>query len=120
MRSREAQEQAIVIQWCKMQEKKYPALENIFAIPNGGYRNKIEAANLKKQGVKAGVLDLFLAYPNGKHAGLFIEMKWGKNKCTPNQLEWIERLTRAGYEVNVCWSSEKAIESIKNYLGIGD
>ena len=48
MKSREAQEQAVVISWCEMQKSKYPELDMIFSIPNGGYRNKIEASNLKK------------------------------------------------------------------------
>ena len=43
MKSREAQEQAVVISWCEMQKSKYPELDMIFSIPNGGYRNKIEA-----------------------------------------------------------------------------
>ena len=34
----------------------------LFAVPNGGYRNKIEAANLKRQGVIAGVPDFILIY----------------------------------------------------------
>ncbi len=120
MRSREAQEQAVVISWCKMQEKKYPPLKLIYAIPNGGYRNKIEAYNLKLQGVKAGVPDLFLSCPNSFYHGLYIEMKWGKNKPTENQEDWIKRLSTVGYKCEVCWSSEEAIEVIKNYLGIGD
>lgn len=118
MKSREAQEQAIVVSWCKMQENVYPALKNIHAIPNGGYRNKIEAHNLKLQGVKSGVPDLHLAYPNSFYHGLYIEMKWDKNKPTKNQEDWIERLSAVGYKCEVCWSSEEAIEVIKNYLGI--
>lgn len=118
MKSREAQEQAVVISWCKMQENVYPSLKNIYAIPNGGYRNKIEAHNLKLQGVKSGVPDLHLAYPSGFYNGLYIEMKWGKNKPTKNQEDWIKRLSAVGYKCEVCWSSEEAIAVIKNYLGI--
>ncbi|HBI92754.1 MAG TPA: VRR-NUC domain-containing protein [Terrisporobacter glycolicus] len=118
MKSREAQEQAVVISWCKMQENVYPAVKNIYAIPNGGYRNKIEAKNLKLQGVKSGVPDLHLAYPNSFYHGLYIEMKWGKNKPTENQEDWIKRLSAVGYKCEICWSSEEAIEVIKQYLNI--
>ena len=76
MKSREAQEQAVVISWCEMQKNKYPELSMIYHCPNGGYRNKIEAANLKRQGVKSGVPDLFLPVPRKNKHGLFIEMKW--------------------------------------------
>ena len=118
MKSREAQEQTMLISWCKMQENIYPALKNIYAIPNGGYRNKIEAHNLKLQGVKSGVPDIMLAYPSKPFAGLFIEMKWGKNKPTKNQEEWIKRLSTVGYRCEVCYSAEEAIAVIKEYLGI--
>ena len=111
MKSREAQEQAIVIQWCKMQE-------NIYASPNGGYRNKVEAYNLKLQGVKSGVPDLFLSYPSKPFCGFYIEMKWGKNKTTENQNDWIKRLSAVGYKCSVCYSSDEAIGEIKKYLGI--
>ena len=118
MKSREAQEQAVVISWCEMQKSKYPELDMIFSIPNGGYRNKIEAHNLKLQGVKSGVPDIMLAYPSKPFAGLFIEMKWGKNKPTKNQEDWIKRLSAVGYRCEVCYSAEEAIAVIKEYLGI--
>lgn len=53
----ERESQRTVVQYVRM---KYPDVV-IFAIPNGGSRNKIEAANLKKDGVLAGVPDLFIA-----------------------------------------------------------
>lgn len=118
MKSREAQEQSVLINWCELQKNKYPVLDLIFHVPNGGYRNKIEASNLKRQGVKAGVPDLFLPVPNKKFHGLFIEMKWGNNKPTENQDKWILKLSEQGYKVNVCYSSIEAIESIKEYLDI--
>lgn len=34
-----------------------------FAVPNGGSRHKIEAANMKRQGVKRGVADVILQIP---------------------------------------------------------
>ena len=44
----------------------------LFAVPNGGSRHKIEAANLKREGVLAGVSDLILITPL---ATVFIELK---------------------------------------------
>lgn len=44
----------------------------IFAVPNGGKRGKIEAANLKKEGVTSGVSDLIVIIPNQT---LYIELK---------------------------------------------
>lgn len=114
----EADEQKALMQWAKWQEKKYPELKLLYHCPNGGTRNKMEAANLKRQGVKAGVPDLFLPVArNGKY-GMFIEMKVGRNKCTDNQKKWIRNLLEQGYEVKVCYSCEEAIQVIKKYLNI--
>ena len=45
--------QTACITWFDYQ---YPHLSKLlFAVPNGGSRHKIEAKNLKKQGVRAGV-----------------------------------------------------------------
>lgn len=106
----EAQEQSIVVQYCDI--KRFP----IFAIPNGGSRNKIEAANLKRQGVKAGVPDLMLPVAKQGYHGLFIEMKVGYNKPTDNQRKWAEKLTKNGYLVKTCWSADEAINVIRNYI----
>lgn len=111
-------EQATLIQWCNLQSCKYSELKLIFAIPNGGYRNKAEARKLKATGTKSGVPDLFLAVPRSPKHGLFIEMKVGRNKCTDNQKKWIRALMEQGYEVKVCYSCEEAIQVIKRYLGI--
>lgn len=114
----EADEQKALIQWSKWQEGRYPELKLLYHCPNGGTRNKLEAANLKRQGVKAGVPDLFLPVArNGKY-GMFIEMKVGRNKCTDNQKKWIRNLLEQGYEVKVCYSCEEAIQVIKKYLNI--
>ena len=114
----EADEQKALMQWAKWQEGRYPELKLLHHCPNGGTRNKLEAANLKRQGVKAGVPDLFLPVArNGKY-GMFIEMKVGRNKCTDNQKKWIRNLLEQGYEVKVCYSCEEAIQIIKKYLNI--
>ena len=39
-------EQATLIQWCNLQSCKYEELKWIYAIPNGGYRNKAEAKKI--------------------------------------------------------------------------
>lgn len=114
----EADEQKALMQWAKWQEGRYSELKLLYHCPNGGTRNKLEAANLKRQGVKAGVPDLFLPVPRSQKHGLFIEMKVGRNKCTDNQKKWIKALIGQGYEVKVCYSCEEAIQIIKRYLGI--
>lgn len=106
----EATEQEAVVEFCEWQGI------TIFAIPNGGSRNKLEAANLKRQGVKAGVPDLCVPVARRGFHGLFIEMKYGKNKTTPKQDEWLETLNRAGYLAKVCNGYDEAIKLLKYYF----
>ncbi len=114
----EADEQSNLIEWCNFASGKYPELKLIFHIPNGGSRNTVEAVNLKRQGVKAGVPDLFLPVSRkGKH-GLFIEMKVLPNKCTEKQKEWLTALAEQGYRTTVCFSFEQAKDAILEYLGV--
>lgn len=112
----EATEQETVIQWCGWHERKHPELKLIFHIPNGGSRNTAEAANLKRQGVKAGVPDLCLPVPKSGYHGLYIEMKYGKNKTTEKQEEWLKALWEQGYYVAVCYGAEEAEQVIARYL----
>ncbi len=114
----EATEQERVIEWCGWRERQYPELKLIFHIPNGGSRNKLEAANLKRQGVKAGVPDLCLPAARCGFHGLYIEMKYGSNKTTDNQEEWLEALDFQGYKTAVCYGADEAIKVISEYLGI--
>lgn len=113
----EATEQEALITWCRIFERRYPELEMIYHVPNGGSRNRIEAANLKRQGVKAGVPDLCLPVPKDGYHGLYIEMKFGKNKTTKDQEEWLKKLSQYGYKTEVCYGAEEAMEVIKEYIG---
>lgn len=114
----EATEQERVINWARFYAKDFPELNLLHHIPNGGSRNQLEAANLKRQGVKAGVPDLCLPVArSGKH-GLYVEMKWGKNKTTDKQDWWLEQLRQQDYETAVCWTAEEAMDTIAGYLGV--
>lgn len=116
-RRSEATEQEALITWCRIFENRYPELKMIYHIPNGGSRNQLEAANLKRQGVKAGVPDLCLPVPKAGYHGLYIEMKYGKNKTTDKQEEWLESLRQYGYKTVVCYGADEARETIKQYIG---
>ena len=94
-----------------------PELRWMFAIPNGGYRTKATAGKMAAEGLKAGIADVFVPIPSKDYHGLFIEMKFGKNKLTELQKEFFEYATGQGYLCKVAYSAEEAIEIIDEYLG---
>lgn len=108
----EAEEQAALFQWAAY----YPELRFMYAVPNGGSRNVIEARNLKRQGVKSGVPDICLPVAAGGYHGLYIELKVGKNKPSENQEHWLEYLNKAGYMTKVCYGFQEARETIAGYI----
>lgn len=117
-KSSEHLEQAALFKWIAVHQSIIPELQNAFSIPNEGKRSWIQAGMFKARGLKKGVPDVFLAWPKSPYSGLFVEMKHGRNTATPDQKDWIERLRRAGYRVEVCYGWERAVDAIKNYLGL--
>lgn len=118
MKTRESTEQTALISWAAYQSGRFPELELLYHIPNGGSRNRIEAYHLKEQGVKAGVPDLCLPVPRGTYHGLYIELKIKGNKPTINQRDWINRLREQGYRAEVCYGWEEASGVILDYLNL--
>lgn len=117
MKNEESQEQSALIKWAEMSTAKHPCLRLLFSIPNGGKRNVITAMNMKREGVKAGVPDLFLPYPSKGFHGLFIEMKKRKGgKVSTEQHWWMHHLICAGYRAEVCQGWEEAKDIIEEYI----
>lgn len=114
----EAMEQEALFSWAAVCSATYPELEMMYHIPNGGKRNRAEAARLKRQGVKAGVPDICLPVPRYGFHGLYIELKAGDNKPTEKQSKWISLLQKQGYATAVCVGWVAAKETISKYLGM--
>ena len=66
----------------------------LFSIPNGGYRNLIEAKRMKGTGTLAGVSDLIFLH-NGKT--IFIEVKTDKGKQTDYQKDFQLKVEKQGH-----------------------
>lgn len=112
----EDEEQSNLILWTQTQ-KKYPELNLLFHIPNGGKRSKSEAARFQAMGVKPGVPDLFLPVARGGYHGLFIEMKRQKGgRVSDYQRKWMEQLERQEYKVELCCGMQEAKEVLEEYL----
>lgn len=114
---KESTEQKFIFDWAKLNYNKYPCLEwCLFAIPNGGSRNKLEAVNLKRQGVKAGVSDMTLQVARGGFHGLWIELKTRRNKASKKQVDFLKEMREQGYLGCVCYGAPEAISTIIDYL----
>lgn len=115
----EHDEQVALIQWCDYHMRKYPELEALYAIPNGGLRNLRVGQKLKAEGVKPGIPDLHLPVPRGPYNSFYIEMKFGDNKQTGYQKLRQKILEGHGNKVVVCYSFEEARDELINYLKLG-
>lgn len=117
--------QVALFVWAALQYDEHPELRLMFAIPNGGLRSKVTAANLKAEGVKASVPDVFLPVASGGWHGLFIEMKKPANGKIPagraddGQMTFIHKLQMQGYGACVCVGWKEAAKVILQYLEYG-
>lgn len=75
---------------------------------------------LKKMGVKAGVLDLFISIPKQKKSGLWLEIKVKKNVLSPFQKQFMENQIKNGFAVACCWGIEAVQKVISLYLSSAD
>jgi len=112
------------------QRKRYPLLQWLYHVPNGGSRGdtaqtrKITGGTLKAEGVKSGVPDLdFPVKSQWGHSGLRIEMKVPAERnrrnggCSDAQKEWLAFLQSQGYATCVCYSWREAANSLLAYMG---
>lgn len=96
----------------------FPTLPDrlLFAVPNGGSRHKIEAANMKRQGVKRGVADVILQVPKKGYASLCLEFKTLTGKQSDEQKEYQRQVELAGSKYVVVRSVQQAIRVVQEYL----
>lgn len=124
----EHDEQVALFAWAEANEGAHPELANLFAIPNGakvpytrdakGRTFSPQRLSLTREGLRAGVPDMFLAIRRGRWAGLFLELKRADHSTGPSelQLDWLGRLRLAGYSTAVCYGAAEAQQCIMAYL----
>jgi hypothetical protein len=110
-------EQAALFEWAAWHQSKAAALNMLYAVPNGGKRDKRTAAMLKAEGVKAGVPDVFLPVARQGYHGFYIEMKVGRNKTSDEQKAWLAALEAEGYYTAVAYDWTAAARALVEYLG---
>ena len=124
IRHLEFQHQCVAVQWARMQERRFPELRFLFAIPNA-FGRKItpaQAGRYKAEGVRAGPPDLCLPLViPGEAAGLWVEMKAPEQRTakagglSESQLDFRTHLIAEGYEHHVCYDGQEAMDILKDY-----
>lgn len=107
--------QCACVRWFAL---KFPYLSGrLFAVPNGGRRDKATAAKLKAEGVVAGVADLILLKSSDNYYALLIEMKTARGRQSESQKKW-EKAVCAGdeYKYVVCRSVDDFMREVTCYL----
>ena len=85
----------------------------IFAVPNGGSRNVIEAKKLKATGTLRGASDLIVNFP-GK--SVYIEVKTDTGVQSDAQIDFQNRIEDLGMDYHVVRSVSDFYEKIMCYL----
>jgi hypothetical protein len=120
----EQDEQERLFKWIRAFESEYPDLKFIRGSLNGVPLHPIVAKTAYNMGMRKGEWDVFIDLPRdvevlgGKYftvAGMYIEMKWGKNKLTAEQ-EVFRSLRGRTHEFRVCYSAKIAAECILDYI----
>lgn len=108
--------QTSLINCLKLLHGRWPELQRLHAIPNGGGRSKAEAGRLKAEGVKKGVSDLSLPVARGRHHGLYMELKTAGVPPTYDQVKWLIGSHREGYRAVIVNDMHTALGVINAYL----
>lgn len=117
LRTTEATEQAALFDFLSRIEPRMPAVRWAFHVPNGGHRMKVVARRLKREGVKAGVPDVWLPVRRDPYIGFVCELKVGRNRPTTAQRAWLDLLDDQGWRAVVCWGWQQAASELLRYLG---
>ncbi len=102
--------------WIAFKAAKDWRYKLIYAIPNGGYRHKLVAAKLKREGVKAGVWDIAIDVPSRGFHGARVEIKTSKGKLTKEQEDMRLLYLQAGYLPVIIRSTDQFINFIQEYF----
>ena len=119
-------EQVALFVWAAAERRHDDRLRFMYAIPNGGERDKRSASNMVAEGVKKGAPDICLPIPifigtSGfiKYPSLFLEMK-RKNgvssDVSEDQKTWLRGLATMGHATQVVWGWLHAVDVINDYL----
>ena len=112
----EHQIQSAFFDLIRVYANKDDRFQDIFAIPNQRGNDFYWLKMKKEEGLKKGVLDVFVSVPSGPYHGLYIEFKAGKNKLSEAQAKFADRMTKRGFLVVVAREAISAFNTVKKYF----
>lgn len=98
-----------IVTWFRMQYPEYV----IAAIPNGGFRNAIEASIMKKEGVLAGFSDLVVIVDKKI---LFIEIKTKTGRQSEYQKKFQYKVETLGFDYMICRSLNEFAQAFSRWI----
>lgn len=114
--------QTALFTWARMAcvQSQYPGLDLLEGSMNGVKLTAAQAGKAKAAGMLKGAHDITLPVARGSYIGLSIELKAGKNKPSPEQIAYGNRLKREGWEVLYIWDDWSLVkDEIIFYLSSG-
>lgn len=116
--SEEHDEQVLFFKVLAANEKSRPELRYVYAVPNGGYRNKATAAKLKAEGTRRGISDVCIPIPSNGFHGAYFEFKSKTGALSREQKEFADFVMSRGYKFFVARSAKEALKELQIYLGV--
>lgn len=115
----EDEQQALFFEWVDEHKEKHPALDRIFAVPNGSNKSIAQRIVMKITGLRPGVPDVCVPIANVHYIGLWIEFKRpGGGTVSLEQGLWHRKLAASGHDVRVYDSAMEAIARVIQYLNL--
>lgn len=114
MKQEEHNIQVACVCWFRIQYPFRSAL--LFAVPNGGRRDRVTGAKLKAEGALAGVADMLLLCPSSRYHGLCIEFKTQTGRQSEAQKTFQRKVEGAGYAYCVVRSIDDFINVVAAYF----
>jgi hypothetical protein len=120
-------QQCAVFAWAADSRRDHPELEWLYAVPNGGDRDRVVAGRMKAEGVRSGVADMALPVARGPYHGLYIELKRedAKRDDDPTagmhdeQIKFQVFVREQGYAGVTAYGWKHAVRVLQGYLALG-
>lgn len=97
-------------------ESRHPGLRWAFAVPNGFLDTKGKRLRAWREGMTAGVSDIFIPLPSKGFHGLFLEFKKDGGTLTKPQKAFIADMRARGYKAEVAYGFRQGLEILRDYI----